>query len=99
MNPEDGTRSGQDATRHTLRHTYATEQLEAGLTIAEIADLLGHASTTTTERYAHRRGKVRPEAADTIRDPRQAPPTPAPEPPIAEHEELPSNVVRGRFGA
>lgn len=58
---------------HTLRHTYATEQLEAGLSLAEIADLLGHRSITTTERYAHRRSKVGRKALGTIRDPRTAP--------------------------
>lgn len=63
----------EKATIHTLRHTYATEQLEAGLSLAEIADLLGHASLSTTERYAHRRSKVRPEAATAVRDPRATP--------------------------
>lgn len=62
--------AGERATIHTLRHTYATEQLEAGLSLAEIADLLGHASITTTERYAHRRSRVREEAATAVKDPR-----------------------------
>ncbi len=73
----DGTHD-DPVTIHTLRHTYATEQLEDGRTLAEIADLLGHASIAMTERYAHRRGTANPAAAHAIRDPRTAPPAPAP---------------------
>lgn len=65
-----------NVTIHTLRHTYATEQLDAGLTLAEIATLLGHSNIATTERYAHRRPTVRPEAQTAVRDPRTAPPKP-----------------------
>lgn len=79
---------GDPVTIHTTRHTYATEQLEAGLSLAEIADLLGHSSISTTERYAHRRTKVSRDAATNIRDPRTAPPQPHQEP-----AELPSNVI------
>ncbi|WP_449282212.1 tyrosine-type recombinase/integrase [Leucobacter sp.] len=63
-------------TIHTTRHTYATEQLEDGRSLAEIADLLGHASISTTERYAHRRSKVAAEAADAVPDPRNFTPKP-----------------------
>ncbi len=68
-------------TIHTLRHTYATTQLEAGRTIAEIADLLGHSSMAMAERYAHRRGRVTQAAATAIPDPRIAPRDDAPMPP------------------
>ncbi len=78
------------ATIHTLRHTYATEQLDAGLSISEIADLLGHASMSTTERYAHRRSKVRAEAATAVSDPRSKPKKQA-KPRRAEA--LPGNVI------
>lgn len=81
--------SGRDrATIHTLRHTYATEQLEAGLSLAEIADLLGHKNIATTERYAHRRRRENPIARTAIRDPRT--PMPKPDP------TSPSNVISFR---
>jgi integrase len=38
---------------HDLRHTYASRLLRAGLPLEEVSKLLGHASVTTTMRYAH----------------------------------------------
>jgi integrase len=38
---------------HDLRHTCAAWMMQAGVPLAEIRDLLGHASIEMTERYAH----------------------------------------------
>jgi integrase len=36
---------------HDLRHEYASRLVEEGVPLAQVRDLLGHASITTTERY------------------------------------------------
>ena len=40
---------------HDLRHEYASRLVEKGVPLAQVRDLLGHASIVTTERYDNQR--------------------------------------------
>lgn len=46
-------RLDQRVTVHSLRHSFATECLMAGMPIQELKELMGHASIETTQIYAH----------------------------------------------
>jgi site-specific recombinase XerD len=45
--------AGVPYTVHTLRHTFATKMLKAGMTLNDVRVLLGHSSIQTTLRYGH----------------------------------------------
>src|SRR5262249_29588871 len=44
----------RDLVLYLARHRFGTEALRAGLPLKDVADLMGHASVTTTEIYLHR---------------------------------------------
>jgi integrase len=54
------------ATVHTLRHSWATHLLEAGINLRLIQTWLGHKTPATTSVYTHLTEKTKSAAAKTI---------------------------------
>ena len=61
---------------HDLRHEYASRLVERGVPLAQVRDLLGHASITTTERYDNQKLENLQAAATRLEDGKSFDPTP-----------------------
>lgn len=59
-------RSKKKITPHSLRHSYATHLIEAGVDLIEVQKILGHHSILTTARYTRLTDQTKQQAIDRI---------------------------------
>jgi site-specific recombinase XerD len=59
-------RAKKKITPHSLRHSYATHLIEAGVDLIEVEKILGHHSILTTARYTHLTDQTQHHALDRI---------------------------------
>lgn len=64
----DKMKFGKRVTIHTLRHSYATHLLEAGVSLKVIQKYMGHSSLATTMIYLHLTETAEANARDVIED-------------------------------
>ena len=61
-------RNKKKITPHSLRHSYATHLIEAGVDLLEVQKILGHGSLVTTARYSHLSSRPNPQARQLINE-------------------------------
>ena len=58
----------KNITPRSLRHSYATHLIEAGVDLLEVQKILGHRSILTTARYTHLTSHTQDNAKQVIDD-------------------------------